>query len=147
MRKPKELSLDVTQPPCTVHRRVKYGEGFDRREFMRMAAGTGAAVTATSFLPDEFVEAHAMPNFGQSGGNGMRLLQAACPYCGVGCGTLIKVEGGKVVGMVPDKKHPTNRGIQCIKAVKRCRLMMLIVLCCPWLNAHEPIYRTGSRRC
>ena len=27
MRKPKELSLDLAQPPCTVHRRVKYGEG------------------------------------------------------------------------------------------------------------------------
>jgi anaerobic selenocysteine-containing dehydrogenase len=55
----------------------------------------------------------------------MKLLQAACPYCGVGCGTLIKVENGKVVGMVPDKKHPTNKGIQCIKG----------------LNAYEPIYK------
>lgn len=34
------------------------------------------------------------------------------------------MQDGKVVGMVPDKKHPTNRGIQCIKG----------------LNAHEPIY-------
>ncbi len=109
--------------PCTIHRRVKYGEGFDRRAFMKMAAGTGAAVAATGFLPDEFVEANAAPTMDQGGG--IKLLQAACPYCGVGCGTLIKTEGGRVVGMVPDKKHPTNRGIQCIKG----------------LNAHEPIYR------
>jgi len=95
---------------------------FDRREFMKMAAGTGVACTATSFLPDEFIEAaNAAP---KSAPGGVRLLQSACPYCGVGCGTLIKVQGGKVVGMVPDKKHPTNRGIQCIKG----------------LNAHEPIY-------
>ncbi|MFQ5500937.1 MAG: molybdopterin oxidoreductase family protein [Phycisphaerae bacterium] len=117
--------LDVTQPPCTIHRKVKYGENFDRREFMKMAAGTGAAVAATSFLPDEFVKAQAAPVLNPPGDKGMRLLQAACPYCGVGCGTLIKTEDGKVVGMVPDKKHPTNRGIQCIKG----------------LNAHEPIYR------
>ena len=52
-------------------------------------------------------------------------VKTACPYCGVGCGTLIQVQDGRVVGMVPDKKHPTNRGIQCIKG----------------LNAHEPIYR------
>ncbi len=110
--------------PCTIHRKVKYGEGFDRRKFMQMAAGTGAAVAATGFLPDEFVQAHASPVTGKIN-NGVKLLQAACPYCGVGCGTLIKVERGKVVGMVPDKKHPTNRGIQCIKG----------------LNAHEPIYR------
>ncbi len=111
------------QPPATIHRKVKHGS-FNRREFMKMAAGTGAAVAATAFLPSEFVQAQRFPGTGTVTG-GTRLLQAACPYCGVGCGTLIKVEGGKVVGMVPDKKHPTNRGIQCIKG----------------LNAHEPIYR------
>ncbi len=95
---------------------------FDRRAFMKMAATTGAAVSATSMYPNEFVEAaNAAP---ENPAAGIKLLQSACPYCGVGCGTLIKVENGKVVGMVPDKKHPSNRGIQCIKG----------------LNAHEPIY-------
>jgi len=124
MSNTKEVRLDVAQPACTIHRKVKYGEGFDRRAFMKMAAGTGAAVAMTNFLPGEFVQAKAAPNLGQAAGSPMRLLQAACPYCGVGCGTLIKVENDKVVGMVPDRKHPTNRGIQCIKG----------------LNAHEPIY-------
>ncbi|MFQ5676935.1 MAG: molybdopterin oxidoreductase family protein, partial [bacterium] len=49
---------------------------------------------------------------------------SACPYCGVGCGTMIQVENGKIVGMVPDKNHPTNKGMQCIKG----------------LTANEPIY-------
>jgi ferredoxin-nitrate reductase len=110
---------------CTIHRQVKNGKPFDRRAFMQMAAGTGAAVAATGLLPEEFVEARAAPSTGTKGDTSMKLLQAACPYCGVGCGTLIKVENDRVVGMVPDKKHPTNRGIQCIKG----------------LNAHEPIYR------
>lgn len=96
---------------------------FNRREFMEMAAGAGVACAATNLLPEEFVEvAEAAPS---KPPRGVKLLQAACPYCGVGCGTLIKAQDGKVVGMVPDKKHPTNRGIQCIKG----------------LNAHEPIYR------
>ena len=96
---------------------------FDRREFMKMAAGTGITCAATSLLPSEFIEAaHAAPT--KSPG-GIQLLQSACPYCGVGCGTLIKVQDGRVVGMVPDKKHPTNRGIQCIKG----------------LTADEPIYK------
>ncbi|MCP4594152.1 MAG: molybdopterin-dependent oxidoreductase [bacterium] len=95
---------------------------FDRRQFMKMAAGTGVACAATQLLPEEFIQAaNAAPD---SPAGGIRLLQSACPYCGVGCGTLIKEQDGKVVGMVPDKKHPTNRGIQCIKG----------------LNAHEPIY-------
>ncbi len=96
---------------------------FNRRQFMEMATGAGVACAATSMMPDEFVQAvAAAPNKAPAG---IELLQAACPYCGVGCGTLIKAQNGKVVGMVPDKKHPTNRGIQCIKG----------------LNAHEPIYR------
>ncbi len=95
---------------------------FDRRQFMKMAAGTGVACAATNLLPDEFIQAaNAAPD---NPAGGIRLLQSACPYCGVGCGTLIKEQDGKVVGMVPDKKHPSNRGIQCIKG----------------LNAHEPIY-------
>ncbi|MBI4585934.1 MAG: molybdopterin-dependent oxidoreductase [Planctomycetes bacterium] len=121
-------SWNFDEPPCTIHREVKNGARFNRREFMKMAAGTGTLVAATAFLPEEFVQALAEPGLAapeQLAGHGTKLLQAACPYCGVGCGTLIKVEGGKVVGMIPDKKHPTNRGIQCIKG----------------LNAHEPIYR------
>jgi anaerobic selenocysteine-containing dehydrogenase len=44
-------------------------------------------------------------------------ILAQCPYCGVGCGTLIQTEKGKIVGMVPDPKHPTNMGLQCIKGL------------------------------
>ncbi len=96
---------------------------FDRRGFLKMAATTGVGVSATACFPTEFMQSlNAAP---RTNAPGIKLLQAACPYCGVGCGTLIKVENGKVVGMVPDKKHPTNKGIQCIKG----------------LNAHEPIYR------
>ncbi len=51
---------------------------------------------------------------------------AQCPYCGVGCGSVIKYEAdsGRILGVVPDKQHPTNKGIQCIKG----------------LNADEPVY-------
>ena len=93
---------------------------FNRREFIEMAAAAGVACAVT----EELVEAKP-DEPGLKPQRGVKLLQAACPYCGVGCGTLIQVQNGKVVGMVPDRKHPTNRGIQCIKG----------------LNAHEPIYR------
>ena len=92
---------------------------FNRREFLKVAAKTGVVCSACTLAPGELVQAKNAPP------TGIKLLQSACPYCGVGCGTLIKEQDGKVIGMVPDKKHPTNRGIQCIKG----------------LNAHEPIYR------
>ncbi len=95
---------------------------FDRRKFMQSAAAAGVACAATEMFSEEYIQAQTTPR--PNPRSGIQLLQSACPYCGVGCGTLIQVQNGKVVGMVPDKKHPTNRGIQCIKG----------------LNAHEPIY-------
>lgn len=44
-------------------------------------------------------------------------LLAACPYCGVGCGTIIQTRNGKITNVIPDKDHPTNKGLQCIKGL------------------------------
>ena len=96
----------------------------NRRDFIKWSGCVSAAAAAFPLLPGEFATADALAKEGFGTGE-RRTLLSACPYCGVGCGTLIKVENGKVVGMVPDKKHPTNKGIQCIKG----------------LNAHEPIYK------
>ncbi len=96
---------------------------FNRREFIELAGASGVAITTPTLFGEELVQAQNPAPMEQPAG--IELLQSACPYCGVGCGTLIQVQNGKVIGMVPDKKHPTNRGIQCIKG----------------LNAHEPIYR------
>jgi len=38
-----------------------------------------------------------------------------CPYCACGCGMWLEVLDGKVVGTLPSKTSPTNRGKLCIK--------------------------------
>ena len=40
-----------------------------------------------------------------------------CPYCGVGCGLLVRVEDGAVVKVKGDPAHPANYGDICAKAV------------------------------
>ena len=50
-----------------------------------------------------------------------------CTYCGCGCGLLLEVLDGKVVGTLPQKDHAINQGGLCIKG---------------W-NAHEFIYDEG----
>ena len=42
-------------------------------------------------------------------------IKTICPYCGVGCGLVLKVEDGKVVGTYPDREHPVSRGTLGIK--------------------------------
>ncbi len=97
---------------------------FDRRNFLKWSAGVTAAAGTFPLFPGEFAHADALAEQSVAGG-ARRTLQSACPYCGVGCGTLISCEGDRITGIVPDKLHPTNKGIQCIKG----------------LNAHEPVYR------
>ena len=40
-----------------------------------------------------------------------------CPYCGVGCGLLVKVEQGRVSRVKGDPAHPSSLGDVCAKAV------------------------------
>lgn len=94
---------------------------FDRRGFLKWSAAVTSAAATFPLLNGEF--AHADQLAANDGAR--KTILAACPYCGVGCGTLIQVEDDRIVGMIPDRKHPTNKGVQCIKG----------------LNAHEPIYR------
>lgn len=45
----------------------------------------------------------------------MKIVKSVCPYCGVGCGLLVKVEKNKVTGVQPDREHPVSKGELCIK--------------------------------
>ena len=95
--------------------------GFHRRSFLKglTAVAAGGAVLAGKASAVQSVRAQApgdavaappekdVPNN----------ILAQCPYCGVGCGTLIQTEKGRIVGMKPDPKHPTNKGLQCIKGL------------------------------
>ncbi len=53
-----------------------------------------------------------------------------CTYCGCGCGLLLQVLDGEVIGTLPQKDHVINEGGACIKG---------------W-NAHEFIHNEGRLR-
>ena len=46
---------------------------------------------------------------------GTKFTKTICPYCGTGCGLIIKVEDGVAVATYPDREHPVSRGSLCIK--------------------------------
>ena len=94
----------------------------NRRDFLKSSSFiTGSAAGASLFVGNNpELEAATTPDVN----TGRKTAIAQCPYCGVGCGTVIQVENGKIVSMRPDKDHPTNYGLQCIKG----------------LTAAEPIY-------
>lgn len=42
-------------------------------------------------------------------------VKSTCPYCGVGCGFVLRAENGRLVGLRPDPNHPVSRGTLCPK--------------------------------
>ena len=95
-----------------------------RRDFLKSSSFiTGTVAAASGLYVAHNPELEAAP-VEAAGTPERKTAIAQCPYCGVGCGTIIQVENGKIVSMRPDKDHPTNYGLQCIKG----------------LTAAEPIY-------
>ncbi len=85
-----------------------------RRDFLKGSSFIASTAMGAGLFVANNPELEAAP-VQRSGERSTALAQ--CPYCGVGCGTVIQVEGGKIVSMRPDKDHPTNYGLQCIKGL------------------------------
>lgn len=44
-----------------------------------------------------------------------KTVKSVCPYCGVGCGIVMEVDGNRVIKITGDKQHPANFGRLCTK--------------------------------
>ena len=44
-----------------------------------------------------------------------KTVPTTCIYCGCGCGILLEVLDGEVIGALPQKTHPISGGALCIK--------------------------------
>ncbi len=96
-------------------KRIK--NAFSRRDFLRTSAFVSASATGAGLMVGANPELESASAMAAEGEAGRTTAIAQCPYCGVGCGTIIQVENGKIVSMRPDKDHPTNYGLQCIKGL------------------------------
>ena len=99
----------------------------NRRSFLELSGATVAAVSATPAFGTEFVTRQVHPRAACSAGRGPAGAAGPVPLLRRRLRHPDPGRERRIVGMVPDKLHPTNKGVQCIKG----------------LNAHEPIYRTG----
>ena len=48
-------------------------------------------------------------------GSGLPETRSTCPYCGVGCGVLLRPDGAGGVDVRGDPDHPANKGRLCSK--------------------------------
>ena len=93
-----------------------------RREFLRIsaAAGTGTALAGLAACRADLRPAVAEAK-------ALRIKEAkatpsVCPYCAVGCGTLVHTIAGKIVNVEGDPASPVSQGNLCPKGAASYQL-------------------------
>lgn len=85
--------------------------GLSRRDFLRVSSGTALGGLVGLGVNLDPVTARAQE---------LRIKDAkatpgVCPYCAVGCGTLVHTVNGKIVNVEGDPRSPINEGTLCPK--------------------------------
>lgn len=86
-----------------------------RRQFLRLSGGAGAA-TAVGGLAA--LGANLAPSRARAQALRIadsRTVPSICPFCSVGCATLIHVKDGDIVNIEGDPRSPHNEGTLCPK--------------------------------
>jgi formate dehydrogenase major subunit len=86
-----------------------------RREFVRYSAGAGAGTALGGLVGLGLTLAPARAKAQQLRIKDSRTVPSICPFCSVGCGTLIHVKEGEIINIEGDPRSPHNEGTLCPK--------------------------------
>jgi formate dehydrogenase major subunit len=86
-----------------------------RRQFLRYAAGAGAGTALGGLVGLGLTLAPARAKAQQLRIKDSRTVPSICPFCSVGCGTLIHVKDGALINIEGDPRSPHNEGTLCPK--------------------------------
>ena len=84
-----------------------------RREFLRYSAGAGTALGSLAALGLTLAPARAKAQALRI--KDSRTVPSICPFCSVGCATLIHTKDGKIINIEGDPRSPHNEGTLCPK--------------------------------
>src|SRR5215510_15783971 len=94
-------------------------QSMSRRQFLKVAGGGfgmgGAVALGMSLRP---IAAHASTLKIA----GAKDVPSVCPYCAVGCATLVSVKDGKIINIEGNPDSPINRGTLCPKGAASFQL-------------------------
>jgi len=84
-----------------------------RRYFIKKLARSSALIAASTMFPG-IIFPHDQVEGAHISGS-INWQKSPCRFCGVGCGLLIGVSGGKAVAVKGDPASPVNKGLCCVK--------------------------------
>ncbi len=87
-----------------------------RREFLKQMAMASAYAAAGALVPGVTFGKEVDRTLGDVPTSGqVTWRKTPCRFCGVGCGLLVGVEGGRAVAVRGDPASSVNRGLACVK--------------------------------
>jgi formate dehydrogenase major subunit len=86
-----------------------------RREFIRYSTGAGAGTALGGLVGLGLTLAPARAKAQLLRIKDSRTIPSICPFCSVGCGTLIHVKDGALINIEGDPRSPHNEGTLCPK--------------------------------
>ena len=86
-----------------------------RRDFLRVSAAAGSATALSGLIGSGVNLGPAVARAQELRIKNAQVTPSVCPYCSVGCGTLIHTIDGKVVNIEGDSRSPHNEGALCPK--------------------------------
>src|ERR687886_1799536 len=86
-----------------------------RRDFLRHAAGAGAATALGGLAGLGLTLAPARAKAQALRIKDSKTVPSICPFCSVGCATLIHVKDGEIINIEGDPRSPHNEGTLCPK--------------------------------
>jgi len=86
-----------------------------RRDFLRLSAAAGSATALGGLIGAGVSLAPAVARAQQLRIKDATATPSVCPYCSVGCATLVHTIDGKIVNIEGDPRSPHNEGTLCPK--------------------------------
>src|SRR5216110_420082 len=86
-----------------------------RRDFMRVSAASGGAAALGGLVGLGADLAPTLAAAAELRIKDAKTYPSICPYCSVGCATLVHTVGGKIANIEGDARSPHNEGTLCPK--------------------------------
>jgi formate dehydrogenase major subunit len=86
-----------------------------RRDFVRLSLGTGTGTALGALVGLDVDLAPAVARAQQLRIRNASATPSICPYCSVGCATIVHTVGGEIVNIEGDPRSPHNEGTLCPK--------------------------------
>ena len=86
-----------------------------RRDFLRLSVGTAGGTALAGLVGSGVNLGPTVARAQELRIKNAKVTPSVCPYCSVGCGTLIHTIDGKIVNIEGDPRSPHNEGTLCPK--------------------------------